>query len=112
MLRQQGWATACSLAGSKIYPRQVELLASRAGSVTLWFDSDVAGIAGMYDAATRLSRLVPTRVVMPHPTDPASSTQEQNQELLDTAVGAVQALSKTVEVNPFQTYEEDSDEWI
>lgn len=109
MLCQQGHL-AVSIAGSKISQRQVDVIAGRAGSVVLWFDSDSAGVAGVYDAASRLSRLLPTSVVRPHPQDPASSTAEQNNELLETVIGAVAALTKTVEVNPFATYEGDEDE--
>lgn len=85
MLWQYGHRNAVAISGSQMSQRQAAIINSFADSATIYFDSDLAGNTGMKHAAGLLHDYLPLDLVPPHRHDPAASSVEEVEELLDNA---------------------------
>lgn len=84
-LWQYGLSNVVATAGATVTDSQIRIVLRRAKRVTLWFDADQAGMAGLLRAATALSPYMPVRVVPRHRLDPADLTQEECLDLFNQA---------------------------
>jgi DNA primase len=87
MLWQYGHRNVVAISGAQMSKRQAEIIKQIAFSATLYFDSDKAGNTGMKLAATMLHDNLPLDLVPPHHKDPAESTAEEVQDLLNRTEG-------------------------
>jgi DNA primase len=91
---------AVAISGSNFTEDQERLLIRHADSVTLFFDSDEAGDRAAWGytdskgqehlgAAQKLRPFIGVRLVPPHEDDPASMSEQQIADLIDSSVGSI-----------------------
>lgn len=86
-LYQKGYRNAVAIQGSNFSGAQAALLRMWADSVTLFLDSDQAGLDATQTIADSLIDFMPVRVVPDHEGDPASMSAEEVDRVLDEARG-------------------------
>lgn len=84
-MQQLGWENAVGLPGSHMSPRQAGLIASKADTAILIFDSDEAGIRGAVEATNLLDPYMNVKIVPGHEGDPDRMTVPEIAWLLDEA---------------------------
>lgn len=84
-MREFGYGNAVGISGATFTKTHAETIARIANRVILYFDSDAPGIAGALTAADLLVSRVPVLVVPKHDRDPADSTKEEVDDLINRA---------------------------
>jgi DNA primase len=85
MMHQMGFTNTVGLSGKRLSQHQVSLLKSSAESATMYFDDEADAIK----AAELLDEYMPVKVVPSSERDPADSTKEEVEELLESSVSSL-----------------------
>jgi DNA primase len=84
-MHEYGHSNAVGISGASFTKGHAEIITRIADRAILYFDSDDAGIAGARTASDLLVSRMPVLVVPKHDKDPADSTKEEVDALLDNA---------------------------